>query len=296
MSVVNGAPLDYSYSPSGSTIELIDLASVPQSSRPSLRISSAGLGLSWHPKLTLYRLLVILSTVGLAAAKTATSYLNLTSASITLEWILGVAVFLFFHLLGAYEETNNPYFSWLFNFDCMEYLWACLRQLVGFNRPYYISDEIDTRHRVGTPPLLTGYRIIVTLVVAIIGMSKSALLYGHKPTEATAIECVFGVGVVTMLYYVGLYEASSLKVYPKLFHVDYSSALYYSASITSYFIGFNLSFVQLQRLHSLLLWRPLWCSSTYSVSSFAVEYPMAFIYSLQGPFPPKWQRKWRGQK
>ncbi|KIM40712.1 hypothetical protein M413DRAFT_28489 [Hebeloma cylindrosporum] len=224
MSMVNGASVDYSYSPSGSTIELIDFASAPQSSRPSLRISSAGSGLSWHPKLTLYRLLVILSTVGLAAAKTATSYLNLTSASITLEWILGVAVFLFFHLLGAYEETNNPYFSWLFNFDCMD---ACLRKLVGVNRPHYISDEIDTRLRVGTPPLLTGYRIIVTLVVATIGMSKSALLYGHKPTEATAVECAFGVGVVTILYYVGLYEASSLKVYPKLFHVDYASALYY---------------------------------------------------------------------
>ncbi|KIM40722.1 hypothetical protein M413DRAFT_446112 [Hebeloma cylindrosporum] len=226
MSMVNGAPVD---SPSGSTIELIDLASAPQSSRPSLRISSAESGLSWHPKLTLYRLLVILSSVGLAAAKTATSYLNLTSASITLEWILGVAVFLFFHVLGAYEETNNPYFSWLFNFDCMEYLWACLRKLVGFNRPYYISDEIDIRHRVEIPPLFTGYRIIVTLVVATIGMSKSALLYGHKPTEATAVECVFGVGVATALYCLGLYEASSLKVYPKLFHVDYSSALYYTS-------------------------------------------------------------------
>jgi len=49
---------------------------------------------SWHPKLTLYRLLVIFSTVGLVAAKGATSYLNLTYASITLEWILSVVVFL----------------------------------------------------------------------------------------------------------------------------------------------------------------------------------------------------------
>jgi len=87
-------PIAYSYSPSGSTIELIDLARTRPSTRLSSRVSSAGSSLSWHPKLTLYRLLVILSTVGLTAAKTATSYLNLAFASITLEWILGVVVFL----------------------------------------------------------------------------------------------------------------------------------------------------------------------------------------------------------
>ena len=29
-----------------------------------------------------------------------------------------------FHLLDAYEETINRYFTWLFNFDCMEYVWS----------------------------------------------------------------------------------------------------------------------------------------------------------------------------
>ena len=84
---LNEAPTDYSNSASDSTSEVIDLASAP-------RISSVGSRVSWHPKLTLYRLLVILSTVGLAIAKTVTSYLNLSFASITLEWILGVAVYL----------------------------------------------------------------------------------------------------------------------------------------------------------------------------------------------------------
>jgi hypothetical protein len=86
--MADGAPIDYSSSsPSGSKIALIDLASTLPSSWPS---SSAGSTPSWHPELTLYRLLVVLSTVGLAVAKTATSYLNFTFASITLEWILGV--------------------------------------------------------------------------------------------------------------------------------------------------------------------------------------------------------------
>ena len=91
---LNGATVGYSYAPSGSTIELIDLTTTSLSSRPLSRVSSARSKLSWHPKLTLYRLLVIFSTVGLAAAKTATTCLNFTFASITLEWVLGVVVFL----------------------------------------------------------------------------------------------------------------------------------------------------------------------------------------------------------
>ena len=104
-----------------------------------------------------------------------------------------------FHLLGVYEETGNRYLTWLFNFDCMEYLWAFLEKLTGFSRPYYISDEIDIRDQAAGNHLpLTGYRIIVTLVVAIVGMTKSALLYGQQSMEATTVECVFGVGIVTV--------------------------------------------------------------------------------------------------
>jgi hypothetical protein len=80
----------------------------------------------------------------------------------------------------------------------MEFLWVFLEKLIGFSRPSYISDEIDARHQAaGIHPPVTGYRIIVTLVVASVGMTKSALLYGQQPTEAMIVECVFGVGIVT---------------------------------------------------------------------------------------------------
>jgi hypothetical protein len=81
----------------------------------------------------------------------------------------------------------------------MEYLWTFLENFTTFPRPSYISDEIDTQQRVltGIHPPLTGYRIIVIVVVATVGMTKSALLYGQQPTEATAVECVFGVGIVS---------------------------------------------------------------------------------------------------
>jgi len=103
-----------------------------------------------------------------------------------------------FHLLGTYEEANNRYFTWLFNFDCVEYLWTFLESLTSFKRPCYISDEIDARHQATEIHLpVTGYRIIVTVVVASVGMTKSALSYGQEPMEATTVECGFGVGIVT---------------------------------------------------------------------------------------------------
>jgi len=103
-----------------------------------------------------------------------------------------------FHLLGAYEEANNRYLTWLFNVDYMEYFWASLEKLTGFRRPYYISDEIDARHQAaGIHPPLTGYRIIVTVLVVSVGMTKSALMYGQESLEATTVECVFGVGIAT---------------------------------------------------------------------------------------------------
>jgi len=79
----------------------------------------------------------------------------------------------------------------------VDYLWG-LGILTSFKRPCYVSDEIHVPHQgTGTHPLVTGYRIIVTVVVASVGTTKSALLYGQEPMEATTIECVFGVGIVT---------------------------------------------------------------------------------------------------
>ena len=80
----------------------------------------------------------------------------------------------------------------------MQYLWTFLERLTSFKRPTYISDEIDIRHQtMGIDPLVTGYRIIITVLVASCGMTKSGLLYGQEPMEATVVECVFGVGITT---------------------------------------------------------------------------------------------------
>jgi len=80
----------------------------------------------------------------------------------------------------------------------MEYLWISFESITSFKRPCYNSDEIDVRYQtMGIDPLVTGYRIIVTALVTGVGMTKSALLYGQEPMEATTVECVFGVGIFT---------------------------------------------------------------------------------------------------
>jgi len=55
-------------------------------------------------------------------------------ACINLRWVS-------FYLLGTYEETNNRYFTRLFNFDCMKSLWVFLEKLTGF------SVNLDTTGR-----------------------------------------------------------------------------------------------------------------------------------------------------
>ena len=47
----------------------------------------------WHPKLTVARLLIVVSTLGLGTAKAITSFHGDTIAPIALEWVAGVIVF-----------------------------------------------------------------------------------------------------------------------------------------------------------------------------------------------------------
>ncbi|KAF8148664.1 hypothetical protein B0H34DRAFT_811867 [Crassisporium funariophilum] len=183
-------------------------------------------GRAWHPKLTIYRILVITSTLGLAVAKSATSFLKLTSASITIEWILGVVFFLLLNLIGSYEEQRppGPVMTWFFHVDHMAYVWAIFRYFTGSPTLSYLTEEhnvsmmLTLRH-----PPITGYRILVTVSVALFGFTKAALSYGKPDLEFKIVECVFGVWVVTGLYWVGLYESSSTKAFPKLFHIDYTA-------------------------------------------------------------------------
>jgi hypothetical protein len=47
----------------------------------------------WHPKITIYRLVVLLTTVCLGVGKAITSARGVVVVPVTLEWVSGVVVF-----------------------------------------------------------------------------------------------------------------------------------------------------------------------------------------------------------
>ncbi|KIM34928.1 hypothetical protein M413DRAFT_37682, partial [Hebeloma cylindrosporum] len=59
------------------------------------------------PKIMLYRLLVISTTISLGSAKAVAVFYGKSYVSITIEWIAGVVVSILLYILGLYE--NNPF-------------------------------------------------------------------------------------------------------------------------------------------------------------------------------------------
>ena len=47
----------------------------------------------WHPKITVYRLLIISTTISLGSAKAIATFHGKSYISTTIEWVAGVAVF-----------------------------------------------------------------------------------------------------------------------------------------------------------------------------------------------------------
>ena len=61
------------------------------SNAPVTEVSNSGS--RWHPRITLYRLLVISTTISLGSAKAVETFYGKSYVSTTIEWIAGVAVF-----------------------------------------------------------------------------------------------------------------------------------------------------------------------------------------------------------
>jgi len=50
----------------------------------------------WYPKITPFRLLTLGTTIALGTAKAVETYKQVTYVSVTLEWVLGVVVFMMY--------------------------------------------------------------------------------------------------------------------------------------------------------------------------------------------------------
>ena len=81
----------------------------------------------------------------------------------------------------------------------MDVLWRILK-IISIPRPYYTSEELAV---VRVPhenyPPVSGYRILVSMVVIAFGIGKAACGYVGLPTAANSIDWTFAV-VVTSMY------------------------------------------------------------------------------------------------
>ncbi|KIM40766.1 hypothetical protein M413DRAFT_446149 [Hebeloma cylindrosporum] len=181
----------------------------------------------WHPRITPYRLLVLVVTVSFGMTKAVLTYKDETIIPITLEWIAGVVVSLFLFFLGIYESGNAVprYLSWMFEPDCMDVVWRILR-IISIPRPYYTSEELDVvRVPHDNYPPVSGYRILVSMLVITFGIGKAACAYFGLPTAANSVDWTFGVVATSILYVLGLYENNTVDFWPAFFATDYTDTL-----------------------------------------------------------------------
>ena len=141
---VNGAPIDYAYSSSGSTIELTNLCqhssvkpavianivsickvgAIPPPCHPVNRWFGSGqdCDIISEPYFCCHR-----SGMDFGSGSILVVSFGASVVYNNLCWVSS-------HL-GAYETTSNRYFTWLFNYDCVEYTWAFLEKFPGFIYP-----------------------------------------------------------------------------------------------------------------------------------------------------------------
>ncbi|KDQ57199.1 hypothetical protein JAAARDRAFT_157340, partial [Jaapia argillacea MUCL 33604] len=83
----------------------------------------------WHPKLTAFRIIVLGLTISYGVSKAFLSSKDLSTASITVEWLFSVVVTLSLYWLGLYEEIYPEAIPWLFGRDYT----PILRQMFRFS-------------------------------------------------------------------------------------------------------------------------------------------------------------------
>ncbi|KIM49824.1 hypothetical protein M413DRAFT_438943 [Hebeloma cylindrosporum] len=198
----------------------------------------------WHPKITVYRLLVISTTISLGSAKAAATFNGKSYVSITIEWISGVAVFCSLFMVGWFEgdSSHYPKLAWLFESDLIRLTWRAFKK----TGPNYTSEEQQrTVSLDGEYPPITGYRLLVSGSVFIFGMVKAYLSYIGLGGAANALDWTFGVLVTSGLYVLGLYENNSANKMPYFFETHYGSEIYsggwFISRIAMYLTGLALA-------------------------------------------------------
>ncbi|KDR80971.1 hypothetical protein GALMADRAFT_91662 [Galerina marginata CBS 339.88] len=193
---------------------------------PIARIAEENLQPRWHPKITIYRLLMLSTTLGFGTAKVITAYQQKSYVSTTIEWVSGVAVFLVFFLVNIVEgdPSQKGQLGWLLQYDTLELLWSIFK-ILGRDRPRYRSDERQVEFPERHPPI-TGFRILTTLTVILFGSIKAYLSYSGFSNAATAMDWISGVVISSTLYCLSLYENNTSNKLSYLFSTNYNAVIF----------------------------------------------------------------------
>ncbi|KDR69684.1 hypothetical protein GALMADRAFT_145397 [Galerina marginata CBS 339.88] len=193
----------------------------------------------WHPKMTPYRLLVFLTTIGFGTAKALEGRAQYVST--TLEWIGGTVVFLILFVLSPYDSgaPSPRCLAWLFEPDCMDVIWFLLANF-SVPCPNYQSEE-RTPDPGSNHLRITTYRVLVCSSVITFGISKATFGYLGFSTAATWIDWMLGVVATSIFYCLGLYESSSRNLWPAFFSMDRRQSVYSLSVGMLYTAGIGLS-------------------------------------------------------
>ncbi|KAF9008462.1 hypothetical protein BDQ17DRAFT_1237068 [Cyathus striatus] len=153
----------------------------------------------WHPKLTLYRLLVILTTLGFGISKAVLSYQGHSIVPITLEWLFTTGVFLL--CVSSFSLTFSPphtYNSGSFHSTRIKptHKSSSPGSSTSISATLYgnasaASLALRTRRFIAQKykhPPIRGYDLLVTLSTTVLGMTKSILAYQGRNTAVATVE------------------------------------------------------------------------------------------------------------
>ncbi|KIJ90854.1 hypothetical protein K443DRAFT_657392 [Laccaria amethystina LaAM-08-1] len=203
-----------------------------------------------RPRITLYDLLVLFTTIGFGIAQAVASFIGTTIVPVTLQWIASIRLLTHFHtlfILALYksEDPETQRMKWLFQTD-----YSGNEFPKNLRKP--TLDALRTGPRRGEVPIITANRIFVTVTVLIFGLTKAALAYSGFNTTADTIDWIFGIIICSMTYWLEMYQDTSADAWPAFFVADYQPVLVSGGS----FIG--LSSLLLFVMAFAALWTAIW--------------------------------------
>ncbi|KAF9008355.1 hypothetical protein BDQ17DRAFT_145248 [Cyathus striatus] len=168
----------------------------------------------WHPKITVYRLLIVLITLGLSTARLilicrAGSELVITMLGFALYPVLPIIRY----TVDLCHSRLKSAFPSIFVSDLCSYF--------GTSHDTEEQEDLITDDHVP----IRGYDMLFTSFNLIYGITKPALVYFGFTTVATIFEYIGTLCIGIGFYCFELYGKNPLGLMPRIFSVDYSSYL-----------------------------------------------------------------------